>query len=194
MIWEPLIFWCLEAEKFGKWQYNCVKTSHNSHAIDLFFSFTISSEWVTKDQYTDLPNKYHPDWMVDAILCDDMNLYYEGLANVRRLNYLKYISFRNVKRFDNWSMDRFCGNEFDSLEIMDITGTSVTSNGLSAIFKLPSLRLLVVDDRKRSPEFELTILEMEITRPSLRIVDSKDFDSEAIKLKSGDEISQIQAV
>lgn len=122
----------------------------------------------------DLPRFNEVDWKIDAIKCDEMTLYYEGLENIRRLNHLKFMSFINVKDFDDWSLDRVCGSEFPLLQVLDLTGTNITSNGLAAIHKVPSLRLLILNDIKRSTEFELACLQIEVVMPKLKIQDSSE--------------------
>lgn len=103
-----------------------------------------------------------------------MELYFEGLENVRRLDHLRYFSLRNVKQFDDWSMDRLCGNEFNNIEILDVSGTSVTANALFAVPKLRSLKALVMDTKDRSLEFQLACSLLEEVMPQLRILDSAD--------------------
>lgn len=112
--------------------------------------------------------------MLLAIKADNMELYFEGLENVRRLDHLRYFSLRNVKQFDDWSMDRLCGNEFNNIEILDVSGTSVTANALFAVPKLRSLKALVMDTKDRSLEFQLACSLLEEVMPQLRILDSAD--------------------
>lgn len=125
------------------------------------------------DEYN-LPRTYDPEWLVLAIKADNMELYFEGLENVRRLNHLRYFSLRNVKQFDDWSMDRLCGNQFDNIEILDVSGTNVTANALYAVPKLRSLKALVMDTKDRSIEFQLACSLLEEVMPQLRILDSAD--------------------
>lgn len=101
-----------------------------------------------------------------------MTIYYEGFENIRRLAQLKNFSLQNVKTLDDWSMDRLAGNDFPRLETLDITGTNVTANGLIALHKLPSLKLLIVDNPKRSIAFELTLLGLQASMPNLVVRDS----------------------
>lgn len=140
------------------------------------YRFTRSNEWVKKNKYDEynLPRTYDPEWLILAIKADNMELYFEGLENVRRLHQLRYFSLRNVKQFDDWSMDRLCGNQFDNIEILDVSGTSVTANALFAVPKLRSLKALVMDTKDRSIEFQLACSLLEEVMPQLRILDSAD--------------------
>lgn len=117
----------------------------------------------------DLPGHFNADYQVEAIRCDDMELYYEGLENIRRLNHLKFLSFRNVKTFDDWCLDRVAGSQFESLEVMDISGTKATENGLWALCRIPTLKMLIVDDPKKTPTYELTCLMLEDVIPDLKV-------------------------
>lgn len=101
-----------------------------------------------------------------------MTIYYEGFENIRRLHKLKKFSLQNVKTLDDWCMDRLCGNELTALRELDITGTNVTANGLVALTKMPSLKLLIVDNPKRSVEFELTLLGLQDSMPEMVVRDS----------------------
>lgn len=99
---------------------------------------------------------------------------YEGLENIRRLHHLKYFSLRNIELFDDWSMDRLCGNQFDRIEILDVSGTSITANALYAVPKLRSLKAIVLDMTDRSLEFQLACSLLEEAMPNLRILNSAD--------------------
>lgn len=125
------------------------------------------------DEYS-LPGLYDGDYIIDAIKCDGMELVYEGLENIRRLNGLRYLSFRNVKLFDDWHMDRICGNQFDTIEILDLTGTQITANALYAVPKLRSLKAIVLETTDRSIEFQLACSLLEEAMPNLRILNSAD--------------------
>lgn len=136
--------------------------------------FTNSDKWIKRNEmheYT-LPSRYNPEWILEELNCDNMVIHYEGFENIRRLNNLKKFSLQNVKTLDDWSLDRLAGNDFAQLEILNISGTNVTANGLIALQKLPSLRLLIVDNPKRSIAFELTLLAMQDTMPNLVVRDS----------------------
>lgn len=120
----------------------------------------------------DFPNMYDESYKLEEIRCDNMDLYYEGIENIRRLKCLKRLSFRNVKTFDDWCLDRLSGNEFPVLEVLDLTGTSITERGLCALYRIPSLKILIIDDPKKSTSFELHCLLLEEAIPLLKVVGS----------------------
>lgn len=118
-----------------------------------------------------LPKYYDPSYEIEKIDCSNMKLYYEGLENIRRLTKLKNFSLKNVKLFDDWGLDRVSGSEFISLETLDISGTSVTANGLSALYRMSQLKKLIIN---QEPEdnlgWHLTISMVMDILPNLEIV------------------------
>jgi hypothetical protein len=138
----------------------------------------IGQEWLemkTDDTYeVPLPNKYDARYLIEAIDCENMELYYEGLENIRRLKKLKSISFKNVKLFDDWCLDRVSGSEFDSLEELNISGTIVTPNGLQALYRVPTLRKLILDiPETDNSTWHLTIAMLQDINPNLETSSSK---------------------
>jgi hypothetical protein len=118
-----------------------------------------------------LPINYDPRYEVEAIDCENMTLYYEGLENIRRLRKLKYLSFKNVKLFDDWGLDRVSGSDFTILETLDISGTSVTANGFSALYRMPQLKTLIIDEQpEENIAWHLTISMVKDILPHLEIV------------------------
>lgn len=137
------------------------------------FRFTNKDEWFTGDNQQmdfDFPNVYDKAYEVEEIRCDNMELYYEGLENLRRLKSLKKLSFRNVKTFNDWCLDRVSGSDFPALEVLDLTGTSITERGLCALYRLQSLKVLIVDDPKKTDSFELHCLLLEEAIPLLKVI------------------------
>lgn len=117
---------------------------------------------------------FKSEYLIDAIKCEGMDLCYEGLENFRRLNHLIYLSFRKVDKFDDWCLDRICGEQFEQLKILDISATNVTANGLCAIPKLPALEAIVLDLSNRSIEFQLACSLLQEVMPHLKILNSAD--------------------
>ncbi|XP_036326563.1 distal membrane-arm assembly complex protein 2 isoform X2 [Rhagoletis pomonella] len=123
-----------------------------------------------EDREFNLPKKYHPAFKVEALRCDNMTLYYEGLENLRNLEELKFLSLHNVPTFDDWCLDRVSGSGYTKLEVLDISGTSCTVNGLSCLYRIPTLKLLIVDDPKATLEYELAYSMLQEVIPNLKIV------------------------
>lgn len=119
-----------------------------------------------------VPNKFDPSFEVEAMDCEGVNLYYEGLENLRRLKSLLCISFRNIKRFDDWCLDRVSGLQYEKIQVLDVAGTSVTHRGLSAVYRMPTLRKLIVDEPERDPEWKLSVAMLAEIMPGLEVVDS----------------------
>lgn len=135
------------------------------------YRFKNTKIWITKDEDDNysLPGHYDPTYLIEAIICDNMKLYYEGLENVRRLSHLKTLSFRYIKTFDDWCLDRVCGSEFLSLEELDLTGTRVTERGLVALSRIPSLRKLIIDIPEGKLHWDLTCAMLEEYNPKVII-------------------------
>lgn len=131
-----------------------------------------------KDEVTmtsTVPNHFDPSFVLEAIDCEGVELYWEGLENMRRLKSLKCISFRNIKTFDDWCLDRVSGSQFENLEVLDLTGTNITHLGLSALYRVTSLRKLFLTDPERNPDWELTTAMLCEILPELEIVNSNRF-------------------
>lgn len=126
-----------------------------------------------------MPSKYDAQWLVEAIRCDGMELYYEGLENVRRLQHLKFLSVHGVGQFDDWCLDRVSGSELTALEVLDVSGTAVTERGLAALYRVPTLRMLIVDDAQQSRSYELTCALLEELMPELKVVNGSAVHSDA---------------
>ncbi|EDW79072.1 uncharacterized protein Dwil_GK12325 [Drosophila willistoni] len=136
--------------------------------------FTEGRRWhrATEDGEFSLPNKFSPDYKVEALRCDNMILYFEGLENLRCLDHLKFLSFHNVSTFDDFCLDRVSGSEYPRLEVLDLSGTRVTAEGLSCLYRLPSLKLLILNDPKENLEMELATAMLEVALAPLKIVAS----------------------
>ncbi|KAH8256126.1 hypothetical protein KR026_008709 [Drosophila bipectinata] len=134
--------------------------------------FHNDSRWhrATEEGEFNLPNKFDARFKVEALRCDNMTLYYEGLENIRSLGSLKFLSFHNVKTFDDWCLDRISGGGYPNLEVLDLSGTDITINGLSCLYRLPHLKLLILDDPKATLEMELASAMLEEAIPNLKIV------------------------
>lgn len=138
--------------------------------------FTNGPEWIKADEYGDfdLPKSFDSSYRVEALKCDNMTLYYEGMENLQSLEYLKYISFYNVQLFDDWHLDRLSGMRYPQLEILDITKTNTTYRGLSCLYRLNTLKFLIVDNPKESLAYELSCAMLQEFLPHLEIASSAE--------------------
>lgn len=123
-----------------------------------------------------MPDKFVPNMFLEAIDCEGMKLYYEGLENVRRLKKLRYISFKGVKMFDDWCLDRVSGSEFESLEVLNVSETQISERGLQALYRVPSLKRLIVDEPNRNANWQLTLAMLQDILPQLQIIDAKSME------------------
>lgn len=135
--------------------------------------FVGHTEWsqLDEDDEYDLPKFYDAKYKVEAINFEGMDLFYEGLENTRMLYHLKHLSFRNVKRFDDWCLDRVSGSDLKALDTINLAGTKVTPRGLGALYRIPSLRRIILDEKlKGNKEVELTIFLLQDITPELQVV------------------------
>lgn len=141
--------------------------------------FLHEEKWTKQDDVGDykLPKTLDPKYKVEAIKFDGMNLYYEGLENIRFLLHLKFMSFHNVKNFDDWCLDRLSGGQFPLLETLDLSGTSVTERGLNALYRMPMLKYLIVDDPKKNLAFELACAVLEEENLNLKVYSVEEIHS-----------------
>lgn len=140
--------------------------------------FCGEDNWIKQNDYDEvpLPDRYVEGMFLEAIDCEGVEIYYEGLENLRRMKHLRFLSFKNVKGFDDWCMDRISGAEFESLEELNLSGTEVTQRGLQALYRIPSLKKLILDDPYRDSEWALTIAMLQEIMPELEIVETKLLD------------------
>lgn len=134
--------------------------------------FVGHTEWSQLDENDDyeLPRFYDEKYRVEAINFEGMDLFYEGLDNTRMLTSLKHLSFRNVARFDDWCLDRVSGSELTALDTLNLVGTRVTVRGLGALYRVPSLRTLILDEElKDNKELELTTFLLQDIIPALKV-------------------------
>lgn len=143
--------------------------------------FTGRQEWtkMDKDGNYRIPDRYVPDLFLEAIDCEGVEIFYEGLENLRRLKKLRFLSFKDVKYFDDWSLDRVSGSEFEALEVLNLSGTDVTYRGFGALYRIPSLKKLIVDDPFRDTSWALTLAMLQEIIPDLEIVDGKSAEKPA---------------
>lgn len=133
--------------------------------------FRGQKEWIQMDKEEDynLPTNFVPNLVLEEIKCDNMNLFYEGLENIRRLRYLKHLSFENVAKFDDWCLDRVSGSSFPALEVLNLRRTAVTDRGLHCLYRLPSLKVLVVDNPEKNIMWKMMVSLLEEWNPQITV-------------------------
>lgn len=135
--------------------------------------FVGHTEWakLDEDDEYDLPRFYDEKYKVEAIDFEGMDLFYEGLENTRMLQSLTHMSFRNVARFDDWCLDRVSGSDLTALNTLNLAGTKVTALGLGALYRVPSLRTLILDASLRADKVvELTTFMLQDIIPDLKVI------------------------
>uniref|UniRef100_A0A182PHB0 Vacuolar protein sorting-associated protein 26C n=1 Tax=Anopheles epiroticus TaxID=199890 RepID=A0A182PHB0_9DIPT len=132
--------------------------------------FRGSDKWIQKDEDDeyDLPRHHIPGLVLEEVRCDGMTLFYEGMENIQKLLRLKHLSFEKVVQFDDWHLDRISGNVLPSLEKLNLRGTAISHRGLNCLYRLPSLKLLLVDDPEKDIHWKLTVAMLEEWNPNLR--------------------------
>lgn len=142
--------------------------------------FVGSSEWIKRqgDEYN-LPNKYNPDYIVEAIDASDMKIHYEGFQNMTNLSSLQWLSLQNCVEVDDWCLDRISGEYQSSLEYLDISNCmQVSHRGISSLYRMSKLRTLKVHNIASSQMFQLTCLMLEDIHPHLNIEGVTYLDTE----------------
>ncbi|CAG9768525.1 unnamed protein product [Ceutorhynchus assimilis] len=125
-----------------------------------------------------LPTKYQKNMYLQAIDCSNMSLRYEGLDNLRDLNNVEWLSFKNCKHIDDFCMDVVSNIFSHSLRYLDLRDCmGVTERGLGAVYKMPELNILYLDDLLKDTRYELTCLLLEELNTKLIIKsDVVEFD------------------
>lgn len=128
--------------------------------------------WIKADSFGNysLPDHYDGTKVLEAIDCSKMELYYEGLANMKNLKRLHWLSFQDCETIDDWCLDRISHLYRDSLIYLDLRECpNITFRGLGALYKMNKLKILQVDDIKLNRSFEMTCLMLQDLNPSLDI-------------------------
>lgn len=107
--------------------------------------FKEAQEWVQQDEdgVYELARHFQPGVFVEEIDARGVNLVYEGLESMKNLKHLKNLIVAGCPHIDDWCIDRICGEYYDTLEHLDISGcTKVTQRGVAALARLRKLRTL----------------------------------------------------
>ncbi|EZA58755.1 hypothetical protein DMN91_009001 [Ooceraea biroi] len=131
--------------------------------------FRGSDDWVEQNEKhsSNLPTKFDPQYILEAVDANGMDIYYEGLSNLCNLMKLKWLSLKNCKNIDDWGIDKISA-EFPQLEHLDISGCeNVTERGLESLYRMPTLKKLIVTNYYNAAAFELTCMMLEDCMPGL---------------------------
>uniref|UniRef100_A0A6P7GW71 ATP synthase subunit s-like protein n=1 Tax=Diabrotica virgifera virgifera TaxID=50390 RepID=A0A6P7GW71_DIAVI len=134
--------------------------------------FFNEDKWIKADDDNNysLPRHYEEEKILQAIDCTDMDLYYEGLVNIRDLAKVEWLSFNGCPHIDDWCLDRISNIFSHSLIYLDLRNCpKITSKGLAALYKLEQLKILYLDDFLRSTQYELTCLLLQEVNPDLDV-------------------------
>jgi hypothetical protein len=129
-------------------------------------------KWIkaNKNKEYRLPKLYQEDKILQAIDCSDMQLYYEGLSNLKELKQVEWLSFNGVEHFDDWCLDRISNQFSHSLIYLDIRNCpKYTERGLGALYKMDKLKILWIDDMLMTTSFEMVCLMLQEVNPNLDI-------------------------
>jgi len=114
-----------------------------------------------------LPNKYDPHYVLEAVDINGFDLHYEGLSNLCGLTKLKWLSLKDCKNIDDWGLDKI-SSEFPELEHLDISGCEkITERGLESLYRMFNLKKLIVTNYNKSIAFELSCFMLEDCIPGL---------------------------
>ncbi|XP_044269722.1 distal membrane-arm assembly complex protein 2 [Tribolium madens] len=128
--------------------------------------------WIKANKYNEykLPRFYQEDKVLQAIDCTDMNLFYEGLVNLKDLKQVEWLRFSGVEKFDDWYLDRISNMFRHSLVYLDIRDCpNYTERGLGALHRMEKLKILCIDDMLMTESFEMTCLLLQEVNPDLDI-------------------------
>lgn len=134
------------------------------------------NRWIKKDEFGNysLPPHFDGSKVLEAIDCQNMTLYYEGLVNFRDLRQVKWLSVNGCENVDDWCLDRISNIFRHDLVYLDLRNCSnYTHRGLGALYKMKDLKILYVDDILLNSSFELTCLMLQQVNPHLEIRDDE---------------------
>ncbi|KAG5891697.1 hypothetical protein JTB14_021167 [Gonioctena quinquepunctata] len=142
--------------------------------------FFNEDKWIKANEHNEysLPRFYEEGMVLQAIDCTDMNLYYEGLVNLKDLKGVEWLSLNGCEKMDDWCIDRISNIFSHSLLYLDLRNCpNITYRGLGALYKMRNLKILYLDDFYKSTTYELTCLMLQEVKPDLDIKsDPVNFD------------------
>ncbi|XP_076262949.1 distal membrane arm assembly component 2 [Rhynchophorus ferrugineus] len=118
----------------------------------------------------ELPNTYEKEWILEAIDCTDMNLYYEGLTTLRELQNLQWLSLNGCSNIDDFCIDVISNVFSNTLIYLDLRNCyNISERGIGALYKMNNLKILYLDDLLKDTKYELTCLLLQDLNPQLVI-------------------------
>lgn len=128
-----------------------------------------NNEWYYGKRYSEMPNLRMADVQLLAIEWIDNTLLYEGTCNLMNLNHLTSLNLRGSKYLDDWGIDNLSAH-LPALEHFDISDCElITERAMECLYRLPSLKKLVITNHYNSPNFELCCLLLEDAMPGLEV-------------------------
>lgn len=120
-----------------------------------------------------IPSIPTPGLLVESIDCEGFyysGLRYEGLLNLQNLDYLKWLSLKGNSLIDDWGLDRLSGMMSNkSLEYLDLRGCPVTHRGVQVLYRMPTLRMLILDGKTNDEDLDYTCAMLQELMPDLLI-------------------------
>lgn len=107
---------------------------------------------------------------LQAIDCTGMTLKYEGLDNLRGLRNVEWLSLNGCQYMEDFCMDTISNIFSHSLLYLDLRNClNITERGIGALYKMPHLKMLYLDDMLKDTRYELTCLFLEELNPALQV-------------------------
>ncbi|XP_040577101.1 distal membrane-arm assembly complex protein 2 [Lepeophtheirus salmonis] len=136
-----------------------------------------------------LPATYEPGYYLEGIEASRSLLIYEGLQNLRNLQFLKHFDVSYCEMVDEWFIDRIAGEYRDSLEYLDISGCyRLDWNGIEPLARFKKLKVLVLRDLDHIKDLKLLCLLLLELNPDLDIRGVDYIDVELLKASGNEEL------
>lgn len=129
--------------------------------------------WTTEAKYSEvegLPFSHIDGYTVEAIDLTNVDLYYEGLENLKLLNRLKHLNLAGNYLVNDWYLDVI--SNFNSLESLGLCNCpGVSHRGIATLYKLDNLKCLYLRNEKQKPsgEMNLALLNLLDYKPDLLV-------------------------
>nr|ACO15574.1 ATP synthase subunit s-like protein [Caligus clemensi] len=143
--------------------------------------FKDQEKWVDANSNS-LPSTFKPGHYLECIEASRSQLIYEGLQNLRNLQFLKHLDVSYCEQVDEWFIDRIAGEYKETLEYLDMSGCyRLDWNGIEPLARLRNLKVLVLHDLDHIEDLKLLCLLLLEVNPSLEIRGVDYIDTELLK-------------